>query len=295
MMSDAELNVKINELAPKIRRYNILGKIFLVVGLVGFMPLIILLSILVIFPPLGFLPIVASIVFYARALKYEGQLKEFVSDNIIKGVLSDTFQLSVYEPLERIEEPVIKDVKLIENWNRAGGSDLIEGYYRGVKFTFSDLHLEFVSGGKNKGRKTRFKGQWLILELAKELPHAVQLIEDGKAKSDIETENIEFNRKFQIKTTDPHTAFYLLTPHFMEHILSADRRANARTYMSFGGDCKQAHIALHSGRDLFEAVDAKRLSVQNVEMMRNQMQWDAKYITGIIDELLLNQCLFGAT
>jgi len=286
-LTDKELMARINELAPKIKLYNALLKIFLVLSFVGFLPLNVL------FPMLGFAPFVLVALFGFKAIKNESELKCIVGNSIVRNVLSDTFELTNYSPGCHLAYDAISEAKLIQSWNRTSGSDLIEGKYRGVRFSFSDLTLQHESGsGKNRSTTTRFKGQWLIIELAKNLPEAVQIKEREKssAKSDVETENMEFNQKFQIKTESPHTAFFVLTPHFMEYILSAKKRANSKMHMSFSGT--RAHIALHSGRDLFEPTSKKLYDIKNIEMLRNQMKWDAKYITGIIDELLLNENLF---
>jgi hypothetical protein len=79
----------------------------------------------------------------------------------------------------------------------------------------------------------------------------------------------------------------------MEYIIKADNRADAITSMSFNE--KQVHVTLHNGRDLFEPCSKKLYDLSNIAMLRMQMGWDVNYITGVIDELLLNECLFGVT
>jgi len=284
-LSDAELAARIRELTPKIKIYNTIWKIFTAVTIIGIIPLSF------VFPQLGLVPFIPVVIFGMKELSLMKELKCIIGNSIIRGVLSDTFELTNYSPGCHLAHDAIVDTKLIASWNKVGGSDLIEGKYRGVRFSFSDLLLQNESGsGKNRSVTTRFKGQWLIIELAKEIPHKVMLREDG-GFSDVKTENVEFNEKFRITAADPHTAFFVLTPHFMEHILRAGRRAGAKVNMCFFGT--RAHIALHSGRDLFEASGKKFYEMSNIEMLRNQMQWDVKYITGIIDELLLNENLFG--
>jgi predicted membrane protein len=286
VLSDAELIAKINELSPKIKMYDVLIKVFGVLGFIGFFPLNIL------FPLLGFVPFIPCIIFAIRWAVNKNQLKCIVGNSVIRGVLTDIFALTNYSPGCHISTEAIQDTRLIPSWNRIRGSDLIEGAYKGIRFSFSDLCLKHESNsGKSRSSTTRFEGQWLIIELAKELPHRLSIKEDSKVKSDVETENIEFNKKFQIETEDPHTAFFVLTPHFMEYILNARRRAGAKMHMCFDGT--RAHIALHSGRDLFEPCSKQIYDMKNIEMLRNQIQWDAKYITGIIDELLLNENLFN--
>jgi hypothetical protein len=297
-MSDAELMSRINYLTPKIKRNTALCTVFIIIGFVlsTYVRItageILAFGVLILFFAAGFS-------FGVSAKTAKNRLKNIVSNNIVRGVLTETFDLTNYSPGCHIGQNQISWTGLIQqSWNRINGSDLVQGSYKGVRFSFSDVHLEQVTKSRKGGqtRTTRFKGQWLIVDLAKELPWVIQLRERGmsvskRAKSDIETENIEFNRRFHISTRDPHTAFYLLTPHFMEYILGADNRANAHTFMSFGG--RQVHIALHNGRDLFEPFGKKLFAMKNIQTLRMQMQWDANYIAGIIDELLQNECLFG--
>ena len=299
LLSDAELMSKINYLTPKIRTNNTICAIIMVIGFI--LPIFLGLGDLV-DRFVGVVIMVIGGTFGIKARQYKTQLKNLVGNNIIRGVLADKFELENYSPGCHIRQSVIEQVKLIHQpWNRISGSDLVEGTYRGVKFTFSDLFLEHVTGsGKNRKVVTRFKGQWLIVELAKEVPFKVQLRArsgtggaGNKAKSDVETENVEFNQKFQIKTADPHTAFYVLTPHFMEYIMKAKSRSGAPASLNIDG--RKIHIALHNGRDLFEPCSKKLYDTRNIEMLRNQMKWDVNYITGIIDEFLLNENLFETT
>ena len=233
---------------------------------------------------------------YAAGKTFDTRLKNLMSTNILRGVFTDAFESFEHTPLGHIPPNDIHNAGLIKDWNRISGSDFISGVHRGVNFCFSDVHLERRDdSGDSTTYITVFKGQWLILELAKEIPWRLQLRERGSGdytKSSIETENIAFNKKFQILTADPHTAFYVLTPHFMEYILSADKRAAAKTYINIKG--KEIQIALHSNRDLFEAVGKKKFDTSNIPILREQMTWDVNYIKGIIDEFLLCGELFGA-
>lgn len=109
----------------------------------------------------------------------------------------------------------------------------------------------------------------------KTIQHNLQVIEREhrligkyeKTKSNLETENIEFNEKFQILTKDPQSGFLLLTPNFMEYILSTDKNANGQIYLCFQGD--KVHIAIKNNRNSFEIKPAK-LKTQDTEQIRLQ-------------------------
>lgn len=111
----------------------------------------------------------------------------------------------------------------------------------------------------------------------------------NKEIQEAQTENTAFNKKYQILTDDPHTMFYILTPHFMEYIVSADTAANGQTNFCFTGD--RVRVALQNTLDFFEIGNIK--SVSDIEGLRAKFRSEMRYIVGILDELLKNEFLFG--
>ncbi|MCL2698434.1 MAG: DUF3137 domain-containing protein [Oscillospiraceae bacterium] len=307
-MDERELNERISSLSSKYKQQSTFVAIFMVIGICC--TFYADLSESVVGALVGIPLLIIGVCFVTAAYKVKKELKCIVSNHIVRGVLSEKFELTTFMPGSHIGQNIIIASGLFPQagfarggWNRISGSDLVAGIYKGVRFNFSDLHLQEERGsGKNRTVTTIFKGQWLTIEYKKELPAGVTLRARGggkmrthgvgkRAKSDIETENIEFNQKFQIQTRDPHTAFYVLTPHFMEYILRAKQRAGAQAHMNFG--TRQVHIALHNGRDLFEPTGKNLFATNNIATLKMQMQWDVNYITNVIDELLLNENLFG--
>jgi hypothetical protein len=305
-MSEHELNERISSLTSKYKKNRTVAFVLVIIaGICMFLLEFGSFYGLVCFPA-GIIAFIAG----AAAAKAKKELKCIVSNHIVRGVLAEAFELITFMPGAHIGQNIINASGLFPSagffkggWNRISGSDLVAGVYKGVRFSFSDLHLQEERGsGKNRKVTTIFKGQWLIIDYEKELPHGLTLRVRGggkmrthgvgnRAKSDIETENMEFNKKFQIQTRDPHTAFYVLTPHFMEYILKAKQRSGAQAHFRF--DRRQVHIALHNGRDLFEPTGKNLFAMDNIATLKMQMQWDVNYITNIIDELLLNENLFG--
>lgn len=229
-------------------------------------------------------------------LRYNEEAKGLISDCITAGALKEVFDWVEYNHKGYVNPDDIRASELIPRWRDCKGSDLVAGEYRGLRLRFSDIELTHTEGGgKNKKTVTDFKGQWLVLELTKRLDAHLRVIERGQpsrlsTKSDIETENMEFNKKFQIKTDDPHTAFLILTPHFMEYINQMDFKArHAKTSLWFSNNC--VHIALHNYLDLFEPGGI--FKPENFFALRDRINDQISYITGIVDELMLNDYLFG--
>jgi hypothetical protein len=196
------------------------------------------------------------------------------------------------------------------------GNDHFTGKYLGREIEFSDIDLtkytkviEEDDDGKKTEREeseTCFKGIWLTCRTDKPITGTVRIREKQdrallsplrmfgnkrvNAKNDIETENSAFNEQFQILTNVGESAFFILTPHFMEHILSADNKADGRIMLCFTRD--KVHIAVDNGKDSFEV--KKSSDVKDTAGLKLRIQGEIGYLTGILDELFQNESLFNA-
>lgn len=295
-LDDAELSAKLSALSKEMTIFTL--------SAVGAVALAVLFALVNFFPPVIIFA-AAAVVMVVLCIGRSGKIKKLVSLNIVKGALNEIIELEEYTPDGHIKSRAIKDADLIDNWDEISGSDYTRGKYRGAKVVFSDVKLVKVErhtdskGNTHETRTTVFNGQWVICSLGRQLPYALRLRENRekifgkgyrKSRSSIETENIAFNTQFQIIADDDHTAFYILTPHFMEYIMSADRKAGGRTFFCFDGD--SVHIALGTDRDLFE-VKPRSQDITNIAALRGKMRDEVKFITDIIDELMLNKYLFG--
>ena len=102
----------------------------------------------------------------------------------------------------------------------------------------------------------------------------------------IKTESEAFNQRFMIQSQSQHDAFYILTPHMMEYILSMDAKGGGDTYMRFLREGK-VHIAINSGRNAFEMGSLNT----DVAALRQKFVGEIRYVTDIIDELRLVETL----
>ena len=235
------------------------------------------------------------------------KLKALISENVTRNILETVFEVSEYSAKDNIKASVIRSANLIiDDWHRCTGNDFVRGCYKGHKIQFSDVMLEeevqeetretdddgATSTRYHTTYEKRFKGQWIIIEMSKEFSAWLRLREKGKReflKSNIETENVAFNKQFQIETSDPHTAFLILTPHFMEVITAADQKAHGKTFMFFSG--REIHIAIDNNRDLFDS-ESKNKKTEDISELRESHRNDIKYLTDIMDLLMKNEKLF---
>ncbi|MDR0424590.1 MAG: DUF3137 domain-containing protein [Clostridiales Family XIII bacterium] len=246
---------------------------------------------------------------YAR---HEKRLQ--LKSETVQGALEEVFPGCSYDPRRCLDREFISGTRLINDWNELSGNDYVSGAYKGHSIEMSDIHLvkhERTRQRNSKGhwveketRVTRFSGQWVACKLDKPLPGMLRLRENvehhgamkmlfgerRRTKDDVETENVAFNSQFQILTGDPHTAFYVLTPHFMEYIVSADRKAGGRTCLCFSG--QWVHIAVHNNRDAFELKWGNK-DAKDIPAYKARIRQEIDYITGILDELFRNEKLFS--
>jgi hypothetical protein len=211
------------------------------------------------------------------------------------------FEVKTYRPHSHIGRDIVDSTGLIARTDLISGSDCFEGSYKGINILCSDLWLGHEEsrtdsdGNRTTKTVTDFLGQWMVCDFGKELAAAVRLKERERVigrvrdigKSDIETENVAFNKKFYIFTEDEHTAFYLLTPHFMELLVAADTKAHSSSLFCFKDG--KVHIALDSERDAFELGN---VNPDQLDDLRQRFWEDIQYMTDIIDILLLNDRLF---
>lgn len=130
--------------------------------------------------------------------------------------------------------------------------DLITGTYKGVAFRRADIRITHKSGGKHKTTVVDADGRMLEVAFHKEVRDTIRIAKEPKAivlfGEDVlvETEDMDFNRKFNVYARDKHSAFYFLTPQFIEffkHMYDKDDVI----YITFNGEKLYFLISGHGG------------------------------------------------
>lgn len=94
----------------------------------------------------------------------EQKIKSLTGEYLVKGVLAEKVQVEKYAPNEYINPDFVKNCNILPNYDRISGSDYVSGTYRGVPFTFCDLHLQYKDTYRDKnGRKrTRYHANKMV-------------------------------------------------------------------------------------------------------------------------------------
>jgi len=239
----------------------------------------------------GLVVFILGLVFVARQRKHLKKAKQLISDNITRDALEEAFELIEYDSQKHIGGDLYWEAKP-GFWAMSKGNDYIRAKYRGVEFMFSDVHF-----GADHAPDILFVGQWLIVSLSKEIDPPI-LISEWKIPERWGLQNalIEYNIQYEdgdhihvfwTNKGDEHRVRNVLTPRFVETIMPT----YGHKHMCFTGN--RFHFAIGTWGDLFEAckamsdISAARAMVQeDVDSLKNLVE-------AIIDELLLNEHLFG--
>lgn len=189
---------------------------------------------------------------------------------------------------------------ILHSHNERTHEDAFWGDYMGVELAFEEVKLVKVTR-TNKGtrRNTVFDGVAVMLHMNKrfnghtiikeDLGGAFNWIRDKTNKLEaVRLEDPKFEDRFEVYSSDQVEARYLLTPAFMERMLSvADAFGKARLRACFRDD--RLYMLIPYRQNLFEAASLHKtvLETNSLRTVLRQVQ----ELRGIVDALKLNERL----
>ena len=247
--------------------------------------------------PLAIVFIVIALVGGYLLEKNSSKLKKLLSDNVINGVIKEALGDAVeYNPWGKINPG---SMVFPFSYNCADGSDHIKAVYNGLNIELGDIELidetedtDIETGQTETSRNTQFKGQWLTCDFGKELSGEVYISEWTKKdrrsmKSNVTMDNEQFSKRFCVRADNPQEAYYLLTPHMMEYIITMVDKSGGTVYMSFLRNGKM-HVAVKTGRDFFELGKSNA----DVGKLRQKFLGELRWFTDIVDTLRVEDTLY---
>jgi hypothetical protein len=175
-------------------------------------------------------------------------------------MIEQTLPGSTYNPDGSFSLAEIQSTELLPKPDRYYGEDLLEGVIDDVRFRLADARLEEereveVDGKKTTEFVTFFSGQIYQFTFQKPFVGYLQVREWGAPVVNrnfrkVKLESVDFNKKFATFATEELSAFYILTPDFMERILEFERLHQGSISMSFTANLLA--IAIQNNKSLFE-------------------------------------------
>lgn len=220
--------------------------------------------------------------------KLTAKLKDNVLNTIIKEHVTD----GVYRAIPGISSEIVYESETLRKATRFTSEDYIEGKINDVHFIFSDLHLQDRrSTGKSSHYVTTFRGPFFQFEFNKNFQGRTFIMEGsmptifhGYEKLELESEH--FNNVFKVYSNDPHNAFYILTPHFMEALLKLEARHEGKISISLIDN--KVNIAIYNNEDTFECPMFRDFDKTIIDEFKN----DLLIIKDIIESLKLDRVIY---
>lgn len=214
--------------------------------------------------------------------------KELVGE-IVRNLCPD----AAYSPDGGISESVFRNSGLFISPDRYQTEDQISGCMNKTSFICSEVHAEerrtrTTKSGVQHYWVTIFKGFLFMADFHKDFKGQTTIIRNSLFKlkfgeSRVKMESPEFEKVFDVFSTDQIEARYLITPSMMERLLSLNSRFGKDVTISFRNST--ILVAIPSSRNCFEASIWKSLSDMRIlkadfEVIHSLLE--------IVDELNLN-------
>ncbi len=217
--------------------------------------------------------------------KYADTYKQLIS----RPVLDSCFDNAQFEPDAGYprEEFRASGLLPIHAGHTYTSEDLITGTYKGVAFRRADIRITHESGGKHKTTVVDADGRLLEVAFHKEIRESIRIVKEPKAirlfSEDVlvETEDMDFNQKFNVYARDKHSAFYFLTPPVIEYFKQMYDRDDA-IYITFNGEKLYFLISGHGGIfeppyrefDIWDEVRKCKSELEEIREIIEDMQFD---------------------
>ncbi len=239
--------------------------------------------------------IIGAIVLFI-GLGYFNHVGTLFKSKVLKKHLEEKIENCVYNPKKGLNKHEIMNTEFLKRPDRIKSEDYLSGELDGVKFVSSDVVLkERRVTHTSKGTRTRyvtyFHGRVFRFDFNKDFKGSVQVLESYRPKSrrnfeKVSLESVDFNDTYKTYATDDHTAFYILTPHFMESLMALEKKHPGNLGFSFLDS--HLHVAIHNRRSSFSIRPFTKLDKD----LLTRFDEDLNIIYDIVDDLKLNKDIF---
>ncbi len=283
------LENKRKELLRKGRSEGLIyAAIFLVVGVIA----LLILKLEGIFGPIVI--VVISVIIFITCINNKSKIfsffyKEEVVDEIIHAFCPN----AAYSPNGGVGEDLFRNSGLFTSPDRYYAEDLIEGYLDKTSFICSEVHAEerrarYTKNGVRYYWVDIFKGFLFIADFHKEFQGETTVLRDSFFKikmgaSRVKMENPDFEKVFDVFSTNQIEARYLITPSMMERMLKLDSNFKKGVTISFRNST--ILVAIPDSKNRFEADVWSSLS--DMSILKSDFAV-LQSLLEIVDELNLN-------
>jgi hypothetical protein len=221
--------------------------------------------------------------------EFQKKLSAEVEDEVNKAIFPD----AVINPKIGVSYETIMGPGFFSPPDRYIGTNLRTSNYHGISFEQSDFCLEqraaSTSGGYRGGGTTTMTyaayaiGTIYHFAFERDFGQVVKVLEKQGTFSyntnqlkKVETEYIDFNRKFTILASDETTCFFLLTPQIQEKIMAFEKMFKGQFYLAFIG--RDLYICANNSEGSVPVPWKKPLTLENLQPVIESMALPAVFI-----------------
>lgn len=212
--------------------------------------------------------------FFGYKLVVEGpflKLRTQYKETLVRSALENLFSNLEYDPKAGFRQNLIEGTCMVPTGNRYKSEDYIRGTYKGIVFEQADVTIKQYhpqSGNRGAREEIRFDGRWMIFQFSKQFSGYLRIKPKGfleklgigglRGAEKVKTRDEEFNRRFEVVTTQPDQVEHLLNPQFLERLYALEERMKNQMVLCF--QAGQLHVAVDGEQDsmeidLFKAID----------------------------------------
>lgn len=235
------------------------------------------------------LAIILSIVIFNSQKE---KLSVWYKEQIITRFVDVLVENGKYQRDSGISEQTFRDSNLYSNPDRYHSEDLISGKIGQTPFCFSEVHAEErQTRTDSKGRTqttwtTLFKGFMFVADFNKDFSANTVVARDTLfhfGSNRVKLENVEFEKRFDVYSSDQVEARYILSPSMMERIVALDKKFDDNIVISFYRS--NIIIGISNSRNHFEA--SLWTPITDASILQREYTIISA-LTDIIDDLNLN-------
>ena len=283
------LENKRKELLRKGRSEGLIyAAIFLVVGVIA----LLILKLEGIFGPIVI--VVISVIIFITCINNKSKIfSSFYKEEVVDEIIHAFCPNATYSPNNGVSEDLFRNSGLFTSPDRYHAEDLIEVCLDKTSFICSEVHAE-----ERRARSTKngvqyywediFKGFLFIADFHKEFQGETTVLRDSFFKikmgaSRVKMENPDFEKVFDVFSTNQIEARYLITPSMMERMLKLDSNFKKGITISFRNST--ILVAIPDSKNRFEAEVGSSLS--DMSILKSDFAV-LQSLLEIVDELNLN-------
>lgn len=246
----------------------------------------------------------ALIVMFVTNAKLGKQYRELYKKTMIDRVAREYFSQYEYLPKIGFQKDYLRSLGIMSFGSDFWSEDTIKGVYNNVSFTRADVYIADTSTDSDGNSSTTvyFRGQWLEINPNKSFRTDLQIIQKGfgftnrkkgiftrkeERRHVLETEDMEFNKRFQCICQNDSEAFYLLTPTLMQAIMRLSEVLPYKMMIAYVNN--SLHVLVDTHRD---SMEPSKPNNGNFDRQIADIRQDMEIIVNIITGLLVDRELY---